>query len=289
MRRADITLPRRDENHTVRALHSVNCCCRGIFQDVQRFDFIRINAVEIGSLHTVHHDERLRILGKGAHTTDKQIGEVLTRSAASLRSNKTRHPADKHIGQVSLWCLYEIILGNRGNCTCDTLFPLFSIAYDNHIRQGKRRFTENHIHHIVSRQFPLLEIKAKAVEDKHTISGSHYTVPPGFICHRSIGCTFLEYTDPGKRFPIRIRDCSGNLTLFLHTGIRRLLSLRCPSMIRQDNYLPVLHLERVISAKNLGHDCPDVCISECAVHILVERDLLFIVEKDKSIVLLDFP
>ena len=56
VRRADITLSRRDENYTIRALYTVNCCCRGIFQDVQRFDFIRINAVEIGSLHTVHHD-----------------------------------------------------------------------------------------------------------------------------------------------------------------------------------------------------------------------------------------
>lgn len=35
VRRADITLSRRDENHTVRTLYTVNCCRRGIFQDVQ--------------------------------------------------------------------------------------------------------------------------------------------------------------------------------------------------------------------------------------------------------------
>ena len=132
-----------DQNDAVGSADSVNRRSRRVLQNIERLDFVRIQAVERTPLNAIYHNQRRGILRKRADTSDQDIRSILTRSAAALCGNKTGQTADKHVTDVGLRGLNQLFGPDRGDGGRDTLLFLFSIPHYHNLIQKFRVLLHN--------------------------------------------------------------------------------------------------------------------------------------------------
>ena len=92
-----LPLLRIDENNAIGSPRTVNGRSRRILQDGERFDLRRIYQIQI-AFNTIDQNQRIGI-PPGSHASNIENGSIITRFAAGLTGDDTRHRAAERIGQ----------------------------------------------------------------------------------------------------------------------------------------------------------------------------------------------
>ena len=124
-----------NEDYTVSTAGTVEGSCRGVFQDRETLDIIGTQTVKVGRCQLDVIDKNKWVgttLTKGCHTTNEEVGVVLTRLTRTCVSNHTGDVTGKRLGKVAR--RHTQIFGvYRGDRAHDTFLLLLTVGYDRYL------------------------------------------------------------------------------------------------------------------------------------------------------------
>ena len=155
------------DDHPVRSPHSVDGCCRSIFQDRKRFDIFGVQQVET-SFHSIDQDQRVFVGTESTDSPDPELG-TLPGFTASLHSNHTGQTPRQTVTDLSRR-LFQFSHSDSRDRSDYTLFTLRSITDDNGFLDHFTGFFQLEINHIFFSQYHFLAFISDKRHRKDCIS-----------------------------------------------------------------------------------------------------------------------
>ena len=116
---------RGNQDNAIGSTNTIHCC-RGIFQDGNAFNFVRIDLVET-AWNAIYHYQRCAI------ATYVDVAAILTRLSRTLNNAQASQLSTDRVGEVGHWRTGNVFTCYRCDRTCYVYFLLTAVAHHNHI------------------------------------------------------------------------------------------------------------------------------------------------------------